>query len=343
MKRYLLTCTALAALAVLLSQPLAAQEKQERQEKQEKKEKQEKEEKWKLSDNEEIIIKRKGDKDTKVTIEIKGDEVTVNGKPLEEFNDEDIVIKKGRSGYTFIAPHSPFRGQGGTLNFNDNNFSRTTTVPFLGVVTEKAEKGAKIEEITEGSGAEKAGLKEGDVITKIDDAVITSAEDVTKAIRKHKPEDKITITYERDGKTDKTTATLGKRKTTAFNFESPRFEMPDIEAMPDFKFNWDGPGQNRSFSYSGRPRLGIKAQDTEDSKGAKVLDVDEESAAEKAGIKEDDIITEFDGKKVNSAEELAAAAREAKDKNLIKITFLRNGKSQTAEVKIPKKLKTANL
>ena len=75
----------------------------------------------------------------------------------------------------------------------------------------------------------------------------------------------------------------------------------------------------------------------------KVLDVDDESAAEKAGIKKDDVITEFDGKKVNSTDELASAARESKEKPAVKVTFNRDGKSQSVEIKTPKKLKTANL
>ena len=37
---------------------------------------------------------------------------------------------------------------------------------------------------------------------------------------------------------------------------------------------------------SGRPRLGIRAQETEDGKGLKVVDVADESVASKAGIKE---------------------------------------------------------
>jgi serine protease Do len=116
--------------------------------------------------------------------------------------------------------------------------------------------------------------------------------------------------------------------------------------MPNLNFDWkDNDNFNRSYSYSynGRPRLGIKAQDTEDGKGVKVLDVDGESAAEKAGIKKDDLITEFDGKKVTNTDELASAARESKEKPAIKITFNRDGKSQTVEIKTPKKLKTANL
>jgi serine protease Do len=130
-----------------------------------------------------------------------------------------------------------------------------------------------------------------------------------------------------------------------FNFDGG----PRINGMPMPNLNFDWPqGNFRNYMnpmnpMNGRPRLGIKAQDTEDGKGVKVLGVDDESAADKAGIKEDDIITEFDGKKVNNAEELANAAREAKDKPSVKITFNRDGKTQTVEVKTPKKLRTANL
>jgi serine protease Do len=334
MRRYLISCTAIAAMTLLLCQPLAAQDK-------ELAEKDKARDKNKVGDNEEIIIKRKGDKDTKVTIEIKGDEVIVNGKPLAEFDDENIVIRKGRPRvYGLTAPHSPFRGQGGTLNFENDQFFGPES-PVLGVYTEKDKdvKGAIIEKVVEGSAAEKAGLKENDVITKVNDAVISGPEDLSKVIGNHKPEEKVTITYERNGKTNKVDVTLGKRKGGSFNFQSPR-----IEALPDFNFDWkDGDFGPRNFSYSSKPRIGIKAQDTEDGKGVKVVGVDDESPAEKAGIKKDDVITEFDGKKITGADELASAARNAKDKTAVKITFNRDGKSQTVEVKTPKKLKTANL
>ena len=93
----------------------------------------------------------------------------------------------------------------------------------------------------------------------------------------------------------------------------------------------------------GRPRLGIKAQDTEDGKGVKVIDVANESLADKAGIKEGDIITEFDGKAINSADELVEVAQESREKSSVKLQIVRDGKSQSVEIKTPKKLKTANL
>ena len=327
MKRFLISCTTLAVLTLLLCQPLAAQDNDKDKGKN------------KVTENEQIIIKRKGDKDAKITIEIKGDDVMVNGKPLEEFNDESVSIRKQKS-QVWATPHSPFRGQGGTLSFGDDSRLLLREGPVLGVYTEKDKdvKGDIIQKVTPGSGAEKAGLKENDVIKKINDEVIDDPNDLTKVILKHKPEEKITITYERSGRENKTEATLGKRKGS-FNVSPHQFEMPDFNF--DWKDNDFGP---RVFSYGpSKPRIGIKAQDTEDGKGAKVLSVDDESAADKAGIKEDDVITEFDGKKVNTAGELANAAREAKDKQAVKITFNRNGKSQTVEVKTPKKLKTATL
>jgi serine protease Do len=331
MKRFLISCSALAAITLLLSQPLAAQDNE--------KDKDKDKDKSKVTRNEEIIIKRKGDKDTKITIEIKGDDITVNGKPLDEFNDDDIVVRKGRS---LLAPHSPFRGQSGTLSFGGDNYFLKEGAQ-LGVYTDKDKdvKGAIVEKVTPGSAADKAGLKENDVIKKIDNDDIDSPEELSKIIGKHKPDDKVTITYDRAGKSNKTEATLGKKRGQALALRGQNFEQFE---MPNFNFDFkDGDWSPRSFSYGAKPRLGIKAQDTEDGKGVKVLDVDDESAAEKAGIKEDDVITEFDGKKINTAEELASAAKESKDKAAVKITFNRNGKSQTVEVKTPKKLKTTTL
>ena len=77
------------------------------------------------------------------------------------------------------------------------------TRAYLGVSTEKDEKGARITDVNDKTAAEKGGLKDGDVITRIDDVKVEDHDDLTKAIRKHKPEDKVTVTYLRDGKEQK--------------------------------------------------------------------------------------------------------------------------------------------
>ncbi|MFF7561448.1 S1C family serine protease [Streptomyces pseudovenezuelae] len=87
------------------------------------------------------------------------------------------------------------------------------------VSLEDSTGGAKI--TTEGAGgsapveaggpAAKAGLKPGDVITKLDDHVIDSGPTLIGEIWTHKPGDKVKITYERDGKTRTVDLTLSSR------------------------------------------------------------------------------------------------------------------------------------
>jgi serine protease Do len=126
---------------------------------------------------------------------------------------------------------------------------------------------------------------------------------------------------------------------------SPQFKM--VEPKMEFKNNFDLKNNydlKGTYSFgSSRTRLGIRAQDTEDGKGAKVLKVDDESPADKAGIREDDIITEFEGKDVRNADDLVEAARLVKDQSSMSVKIQRDGRSQTVEIKVPKKLKTTNL
>jgi len=70
-------------------------------------------------------------------------------------------------------------------------------------------QGAQLKSIEGGSAGSKAGLKDGDVITKVDDEVITGSESLVATVRGHRPGDEVRITYQRGGKTATTTATLG--------------------------------------------------------------------------------------------------------------------------------------
>jgi len=91
------------------------------------------------------------------------------------------------------------------------------------------------------------------------------------------------------------------------------------------------------------PRLGLSIQDTDDGKGVKVLDVDDDTNAAKAGLKEGDIITRINDKDVNSTDEVTRIVKENKTKPSMQFQVLRNGKTQTLEVKTPRKLKSADL
>jgi putative serine protease PepD len=62
-------------------------------------------------------------------------------------------------------------------------------------------EGAQIQQVTNGSTADSAGLQEGDVITKVDDRQITGADSLVATIRSYRPGDEVTVTYQQGGDT----------------------------------------------------------------------------------------------------------------------------------------------
>jgi putative serine protease PepD len=61
--------------------------------------------------------------------------------------------------------------------------------------------GAQVQDVTAGSSADDAGIAAGDVITKIDDHLITGADSLVATIRSYRPGDEVTVTYVQDGAT----------------------------------------------------------------------------------------------------------------------------------------------
>ncbi len=283
------------------------------------------------SKDETITIRKKNDSKEKITIVVDGDNITVNGKPIEDMKDSDIEVLRGRG----IGPLMPkirerLAPMGGMKMFNESFGNRA----FLGVVSEKNDKGAKISSVEKESAAEKAGLKKDDIITKIGDTKIEGSDDLYDAIGKYKPDEKVTITYLRDGKQATATATLGKNKMSSPKVFS--FNGDDFKGDFNRDFNFSMPKMPRmdgmEFNYNRRPRLGLEIQD-----------VESETPAGKAGLQKDDVITEIDGKAIASLDDLKTKVMEIKEGDSIKVTYQRAGKIQSTEIKFPKKLKTADL
>ncbi|MBK7308715.1 MAG: PDZ domain-containing protein [Chitinophagaceae bacterium] len=320
-------------------------------------------------ETQEIIIRKKGEKDTKITVEIKGDAITINGKPLSEFKDDEvtvnrrnIIIRDGKGGTRFKMAPDDFEG------FSWNSDDNGEPSAFLGVTTgvyndgsgDTKPKGAEITNITKESAADKAGLKTGDVITKINDKKVEDPESLSDVVTSFKPKEEVTVYYKRDGKESSVKATLGERKASgmAYSFSGPdgmtrSFSMPRIQTVPGIELGdmtprvWSpGSGNNYDFNFDTYPRqqkLGLKIQDTEEGNGVKVLDVDKDSPAEKAGLKKDDVVTEIGGKKVSNTDEVRDALHDNMEKSAYNIKAARNGNAMSFDIKIPKKLKTANL
>lgn len=296
-----------------------------------------------------VITRTTGNETGKTVIEIDGDKVKINGKDAADLSDVKVRINNLKGGGAIA-----FGPNGENFNFNfdltqPSIFRVDSNRAMLGVVTDGDDRGAEIQSVSKESAAEKAGLKKGDVITKIDNRKIETTNDVTDAIRSHKPGDKVAITVLRDGKEQKLNAELGRWKgVNMATMVAPRVLTDQVwrerlnEQAPERGMS---PGQGGNFFVTAprSPKLGMAVQDTDDGKGVKVIDVDDEGTAYKAGIKEDDIITHVDDKVVNGADEIARMMKEKKDQASVRLQVERNGKRQTIDVRIPKKIKTVDL
>jgi len=238
----------------------------------------------------------------------------------------------------------------------DNDFSGEKHA-FLGVTTEKTDKGVRITNLTDESAAEKAGLSEGDVITTLDGKNVKDQEALTKMVREHKPGDEVSITYLHDGKSKKTKAKLGETSGgfKSFNVTAPspdrgnfKFEMPEMPEMMESENFAFAPGRSPApfMDFRGgekTPRLGVQIEDLPEGKGVKVNEVRPESPAAKAGIQKDDVITHVDNKDVKDAGDMIDALKDAKDKSSFWISVQRKGAPVNMEVKIPKPIRKAEL
>jgi S1-C subfamily serine protease len=161
----------------------------------------------------------------------------------------------------------------------------------LGIAVGRAEEGQNeagvpVEAVEPDGPGAKAGLREGDVITKIGDRDVRGPEELVKTLNNHKPGDHVTLHVRRDGKDQTLTVQLGER--------------------PGRAARAPGGGQRPAF-------LGVQLGESEEEgqKGVTVRGVLPESPADKAGLRDGDVITEANGKAVRGPEELRDTVRQA--------------------------------
>ena len=302
-----------------------------------------------------------------VNVLIDGDKIIINGEEVAE--NDPRINGQGKNGVILkrmMIPRDKSKEnkivEGKPLDLNiDDVLSFATpaqsNAAFLGVISEENELGAKINEVSKGSPAEKAGLKKDDIITNVNEEKITGPKDLYDAIGKYKPSDKVQISILKNGAKTKLTAELEKNKAQSFSYSIPNQGMT-IE--PNFvpstprgrgnngtqRFGFELPQMpelNNFFGNIEKPKLGISVEDVEENEGVKISSVSENSPAAKAGLKEDDIITEVNDKKVKDVDGIKPIIKAATEGTIFKFNITRNGKKTVIEVKIPKKLKTADL
>jgi len=138
-----------------------------------------------------------------------------SGGPLLNSSGEVIGVNAqiesdsgGNDGVGFAIPIDAVKSVANTLIAGG-----TVQHAYLGVQIGDAPNGggAQIGSVKSDSPASKAGLKAGDVVTAIDGRTVESADDLTAKMNTYKPGDKVTVTFTRNGTSQKVVVTLAAR------------------------------------------------------------------------------------------------------------------------------------
>lgn len=98
-------------------------------------------------------------------------------------------------------------------------------------------QGFYIQKVSKNSGAEKGGLQKGDIIIKIDNQDIATYADLSGYINTKRPNDKVNVTFIRDGKNKVVPVILSKNEF--FSTEFKGLELENIDSADKSKFHVD--------------------------------------------------------------------------------------------------------
>jgi serine protease Do len=192
--------------------------------------------------------------------------------------------------------------------------------------------GVEITRVEEGSPADKAGLKRGDVVLEYNGQRVEGMEQFGRLVRETPSGREAKILVSRAGVVQILSAALGTRpKSIMGNF-------PGVEMMPEIHL----PDVPQIFTAWRSPMLGVEAEALGTQlaayfgvkDGVLVRSVLKDSAAEKAGVKAGDVITRIDGVGVTTPNEVSGAVRSATSKKTFGIDLVREHHDLSVNVNV---------
>jgi serine protease Do len=220
-------------------------------------------------------------------------------------------------------------------------------------------RGVGVTRIVKDSPAEKAGLRQDDVILRVDGESITSVRKLNRIVSELAPDQSVKITVSRGGSEQDITATIGKRSKNFFTKDllgnqpkiwkweqgKPKewkFEVPQLNLEDGKLFNEGDLLNNRDLMWlaNGR-RIGVSTIELTKQladyfgitggKGVLVTSVTEDGPAAKAGVRAGDVITAVDGEAIDSPGDVARVINRKKEGD-VTLTVVRNKAQQTIHV-----------
>ncbi|HEU4870650.1 MAG TPA: PDZ domain-containing protein [Pyrinomonadaceae bacterium] len=168
-----------------------------------------------------------------------------------------------------------------------------------------------------GGPADKAGLVGGDVIINFDGQPVMSEDDMEKVLARTPPGKTVEVVYLRDGESHTT-------QLTTINESEFRRLKDAYEDRPQGRaeFGYDT-GNAERVEIPGTKMYGVRLGSLRGSRAADI-----------AGVKEGDIVIEFDGAPIRTTDELLMRVRRALPYTTITLVVMRNGERLEIPVKL---------
>lgn len=241
------------------------------------------------------------------------------------------------------------------------SFSRTSRDAWLGVYGQSVDDelaeafdltvdhGAIINEILDDSPAEEVGLEEGDIIVSAAGARVKDYDDLIDIIEDHKPGDKIALKVVRDDKELELEVTLEAKPKRVHSgtywYSGDDFVVPAIPRIPRVPAVPRVPNISRIYiGESGDSYIGVRFTElskqlgeyfgVDKGRGVLITEVDEDSPAEKAGLKAGDVVIAVDNDKVFESEDLRDAIGDQEAGDTVAVTVMRDRKEQKFNVEV---------
>ena len=170
--------------------------------------------------------------------------------------------------------------------------------------------GALVNSVERGSAAERAGVKQGDVIVGINGEKVSDNNALRNRIAGTRPGSKVALDILRDGRPQTLSATVDQLKPEAT-------ERASRDGGPE-------PGGFGMTVEPLTPEIARSLQLTRRTEGVVIRDVSPDGPAAAAGLQEGDVIVKANGQAVKSAAELKAALDQAGDRPALLLVARQN-------------------
>jgi serine protease Do len=193
-------------------------------------------------------------------------------------------------------------------------------------------RGAFVERITPGLPADRAGLKRGDAIIKVDGEILHSSDDLIRKISSLTPGASVKLGILRDGKQMTLTAQLADRAQLARTTRPGGRPQPEGESEGGSQMEAHGLGfvvHELSDPLRGQYRL------NDDVSGMVVVHVDQSSQAWEKGLREGDLIVEVNRSQVRDLAGFQAALAEAGKGELVSLYVEGPAASRFVTLRVP--------